>query len=277
MHPMKQFRSSLRSCSCALLLPLALASALPAFAQEPKSTRDSGDAAHLFGYLPKDGMRAQFDAGYRKHLEWHAAHADPLVWYGWYVTHGPRAGMFIDGSFGAPFAAFDQRVAPADDAKDAERSFLPFGQPTFRASYRVRRDLSSGTPLERWQPTQLVDVHRYRVKLGRSSHFELLAKRMRTALEASGAKDVAYTWYQGVAGTATPEYMLMVARKGWAGFENAPGDLEGVLATLDDASTRRELLMGLSASVEEVTSEVWQYRSELSLIPANPAPTTTAK
>jgi hypothetical protein len=50
-----------------------------------------------------------------------------------------------------------------------------------------------------------------------------------------------------------------------------------VLATLDDESTRRELLMGLSASVEEVTSEVWQYRSELSLIPANPAPTTTAK
>jgi hypothetical protein len=257
-----------RSWQRALLLSLSIACALPAIAQETTSTRDSGDAAHLFGYLPKEGMRAQFDAGYRKHLEWHATHADPLVWYGWYVTHGPRAGMFIDGSFGAPFTAFDQRVAPAEDAKDAERSFLGFAEPTFRATYRVRRDLSSGTPLERWQPTQLVDVHRYRVKLGRSTHFELLARRMRTVLEGSGAKDVAYTWYQGVAGTATPEYMLMVARKGWSGFDSAPGDLEGVLATLDDASTRRELLMGLAASVEEVTGEVWQYRSDLSLVPA---------
>jgi hypothetical protein len=270
---MKQFRLLSRT----LLLSLAITCALPAVAQDPKSMRDSGDAAHLFGYLPKDGMRAQFDAGYRKHLEWHATHADPLVWYGWYVTHGPRAGMFIDGSFGAPFAAFDQRVAPADDAKDAERNFMAFAQPTFRAAYRVRRDLGTGTPLERWQPTQLVDVHRYRIKLGRSSHFELLAKRMRTALEASGEKDVAYTWYQGVAGTATPEYMLMVARKGWAGFDAAPGDLEGVLATLDDATTRRELLMGLAASVDEVTGEVWQYRSDLSLIPANPPPAQKAK
>ena len=277
MHPMKRFRSSLRVCSRALLFSLTLASALPAIAQEPKATRDSGDAAHLFGYLPKEGMRAQFDAGYRKHLEWHAAHADPLVWYGWYVTHGPRAGMFIDGSFGAPFAAFDQRVAPADDAKDAERNFIAFAQPTFRAAYRVRRDLGTGTPLERWQPTQLVDVHRYRIKLGRSPHFELLVKRMRAALEASGEKDVAYTWYQGVAGTAAPEYMLMVARKGWAGFDGAPGDLEGVLATFDDATTRRELLMGLAASVEDVTSEVWQYRSDLSLIPATPQPAPAAK
>jgi hypothetical protein len=274
---MNHLKAWLRACSRALLLPLATLCTLPAVAQDARSTRDTGDAAHLFGYLPKDGMRAQFDAGYRKHLEWHAAHADPLVWYGWYVTHGPRAGMFIDGSFGAPFAGFDQRVAPADDAKDAERSFLPFGQPTFRASYRLRRDLSTGFPLERWQPTQLVDVHRYRVKLGRSSHFELLAKRMRTALDASGAKDVAYTWYQGVAGTATPEYMLMVARKGWAGFDGAPGDLEGVLATLDDATTRRELLMGIAASVDEVTSEVWQYRSDLSLVPAGPAPAQKAK
>jgi hypothetical protein len=268
---MEHVKTWLRACSRALLFSLAVCCMPPVTAQDARSTRDSGDAAHLFGYLPKDGMRAQFDAGYRKHLEWHAAHADPLVWYGWYVTHGPRAGMFIDGSFGAPFAAFDQRVAPADDAKDAERSFLGFGEPTFRMAYRVRRDLSSGLPLERWQPTPLVEVHRYRVKLGRSWHFELLAKRMRSALETAGAKDIAYTWYQGVAGTGTPEYMLMVSRNGWAGFDVGPGDLEGVLATLDDAATRRELLMGLAASVDEVTSEVWQYRSDLSLVPARPA------
>ena len=257
----------------AFLCSVLLACALPAAAQDAKSLRDSGDAAHLFGYVPKDGMRAQFDAGYRRHLGWHAAHADPLVWYGWYVTHGPRAGMFIDGSFGAPFAAFDHRVAPAEDAKDAEASVLAYAQPSFRASYRVRRELGTGTPLERWQPTALVDVHHYKVKLGRSSQFEQLVKRMRAALDARH-KDVACTWYQGVAGTATPEYMLMVARAGWAGFE-APGDLESVLATLEDATTRRELLMAFAASVDEVTSEVWQYRADLSLIPGERPATTT--
>jgi len=66
----------------ALVLLLAIA---PAFAAEPVTTRDSGDAVHLFGYTPKPGMDEQFDAGYQKHLAWHRAHQDPLVWYGWTV------------------------------------------------------------------------------------------------------------------------------------------------------------------------------------------------
>ena len=250
------------------LLVLSLCAVLPvfAFAADPTTTRDTGDAAHLFGYTPKPGMEDPFDAGYQKHLAWHRAHQDPLVWYGWTVTHGPRMGMFIDGTFGAPFAAFDQRVAPADDAKDAERSFLLHGQPTFREAWRVRRDLSTGTPLEQWQPTPLVEVHLYKVKFGKSVQFEQIAKRMRAAVDATGGKD-ACTWYQGVGGTGSPEYMLMVARNGWASFDRMPGDLETVLATVDDATTRRELLAAYAASVDEVTSEIWRYRSEMSLVP----------
>jgi hypothetical protein len=61
--------------------------------------------------------------------------------------------------------------------------------------------------------------------------------------------------------------MLMVARNGWASFDRMPGDLETVLATVDDATTRRELLAAYAASVDEVTSEIWRYRSEMSLIP----------
>jgi hypothetical protein len=33
----------------------------------------------------------------------------------------------------------------------------------------------------------------------------------------------------------------------------------------------------LGASVDEVTGEVWQYRSDLSLIPATPQPAPAAK
>src|SRR5688500_15061252 len=99
-----------------LLIPgllglLLLCNAPPAIAQAD-SLKDSGDAAHLFAYVPKDGDEARFDEGYRTHLDWHRDKRDPLVWYGWYVANGERVGMFIDGSFGAPFAAFDQRVDP---------------------------------------------------------------------------------------------------------------------------------------------------------------------
>jgi hypothetical protein len=255
-----------------LLLLLTLLIPASSFAANPTTTRNTGDAAHLFGYTPKPGMEAQFDAGYQKHLGWHRMHGDPLVWYGWTVTHGPRMGMFIDGTFGAPFAAFDQRVAPAEDAKDSARTFLPFGEPAFRAVYRVRRDLGTGTPLEQWQPTSMVEVHVYKVRLGKSAQFEQIAKRARAVVEASAGKG-AHTWYEGVGGTASPEYMLMVAREGWASFDHAPGDLEGVLASVEDATTRRELLAAYASSVDSVTSEIWRYRSELSLIPEEGATT----
>lgn len=254
----------------ALSLLLAL-SAFAAHAQDPATptatTRNTGDAAHLFGYIPKPGMEAQFDAGYRKHLEWHRAHRDPLVWYGWYVTHGPRMGTFIDGSFGAPFAAFDQRVSPADDAKDNERTFLPYAQPVFRSVYRVRRDLSTATPLEQWTPTALLEVHTYRVKPGKAYQFEQIAKRVRTVTAANHAKGI-HTWYEGVGGTGTKEYVLMVAREGFAAYDTGPADLESVLSTIEDATARRELLSGYAAAIDEIGSEIWRYRSDLSLIPS---------
>jgi hypothetical protein len=243
---------------------LALAASAPLFAAEPTaSLRNTGDAAHLFGYVPKQGMEAQFDAGYRKHLDWHRTHDDPLVWYGWYVTHGPRMGMFIDGSFGAPFAAFDNRVAISDDVKDADRNVTPYADTAFRTVWRVRRDLSTGTPLEEWKPTAMMQVHTYKLRLGKAKQFEQIVKRMRAAVEAN--KSGAFTWYEGVGGVDN-EFMLLVARDGWAAFD-APGDLEGVLATIEDPTTRRELLTGYAAFVEDVTSEVWRYRSDLSLIP----------
>jgi len=58
----------------------------------------SGGTAHLYAYTVKD--RAAFEAGYRQHLRWHAAHADKLAWFAWYVTNGDRAGAFVDGTFG---------------------------------------------------------------------------------------------------------------------------------------------------------------------------------
>lgn len=62
------------------------------------SDQPRGDAAFLFAYYPKQGRQEQFDAGYRRHLDWHREHRDPLPWYGWYVATGERAGMFVDGS-----------------------------------------------------------------------------------------------------------------------------------------------------------------------------------
>ncbi len=246
-----------------LILALAAFAALSANAQ---TTRDSGDAAHLYGYFAKPGMGAQLDEGYRTHLRWHKARRDPLVWYGWYVGHGDRVGMFIDGSFGAPFAAFDKRVDPAGDGADAQKNFSPYAQTAFRASYRLRRELSTGFPLEQWKPSKSVQVFHYSVRPGTAARFERAVRAARESLLRQ-ADAPSHTWYELIVGGETPGYMLMVARDGWAGYGARGESLEWLVAGVPDTARRQGLLEDLAASVAEAKVETWDYREDLSLIP----------
>jgi len=249
-----------------VLIALAMSlTAAPAMAQTA-SHRDSGDAAHLYGYYAKAGMQAQFDEGYRKHLGWHRAKRDPLVWYGWYVGHGDRVGMFIDGSFGAPFAAFDQRVDPAGDGADAEKNFSPYADTAFRASYRLRRELSTGFPLEQWKPSSSVQVFHYTLRAGTTGRFERAVRAARETLSRQAGAPV-HTWYELVVGGNAPGYLLMIARDGWKSYDGHDGGLESLLARSEDADRRRGLLDDLAASVTEVKVETWNYSEDMSLIP----------
>ena len=249
-----------------LSLCLLLAAVLPTAHAAPPAgaTRDSGDAAHLFGYWPRPGQRLAFDAGYRRHLEWHRRAGDPLVWYGWYVSDGKRAGMFVDGSFGAPFAAFDQRIDPAGDGADAGRNVTPFAEPAFRASYRLRRDLSSGFPLERWQPPPRVQATRYEVRPGARAAFERAVRLARATLPADAP---AQTWYEPVSGDA-PGYLLLVAQQGWRDHDRGAHDLDALLARSADPQAAAAA-SALAAAVVSAEVETWEYRPDLSLIPAH--------
>lgn len=244
-------------------LAVSAMAALPGAPAIAQTTRDSGDAAHLYGYFAKPGMQAQFDQGYRTHLRWHRAKRDPLVWYGWYVADGDRAGMFVDGSFGAPFAAFDQRVDPAGDGADAAKHFSPYAETAFRASYRLRRELSTGFPLERWKPSKSVQVSHYTLHAGTAARFEKALRGARETLSRQAGAP-AHTWYELVVGGKSPGYLLMVARDGWKSYDAHDDGLDTLVAQARDGRT---LLDDLAASVAEVKVETWDYSEEMSLIP----------
>lgn len=249
-----------------LLGLLVLWNPMPAEAQGNGRLKDSGDAAHLFAYFPKDGQEDRFDEGYRAHLNWHRDKHDPLAWYGWHVASGERVGMFIDGSFGAPFAAFDQRIDPKNDAADAVRTFVPFAKDVFRASYRVRREFSTGFPLEQWQPSKSVQVFHYTLRAGTQARFENVLRAAYEALQGTNHAP-AHTWYELVIGGETPGYMLMIARDGWAAYDHYDGNLERLLAGSIERTT---VLNDLAASVATVKSETWSYRQDMSYFPGKP-------
>ena len=198
-------------------------------------------AAFLFAYDVDRGKQDAFEAGYAAHLAWHAEHKDPLPWYGWYVTSGPRAGLFIDGTFGIPFAAMDQRVDPAGDGADMEAKALPFAKARTYWVLELWPEVSTVRTLEDRRPTALLDAFTVIVAPKNIAAFE-------TALSREPKRRAA--WYRTVSGGPTGSYLALVPRQTWA-------DLVG-----------RPALLGKAAALaEHVEVESWAYQPKLSLIP----------
>jgi hypothetical protein len=234
-----------------LAVSLICSLALPAQAAD-------GAAAHFFVYRPAPEATAKFEQGYRRHLDWHRAHHDALAWYAWTIEDGERDGYFVDASVGEPFAAFDHRVDVQQDGEDFRANVAPYVTPMGRPTYTLLRELSSGTPLEDRKPSATVQVTHFRLRPGSEPRFEQAMQAVHRRLATLPGAPV-HTWYRLVTGGEQPQYMLMVARDGWASYDRFEHSVGALLA--GDAAAGRDL----AESVQSATTETWRYRPELAL------------
>lgn len=260
---MSSIRRHAAAAGAALALFAAFHPAPPAVAQ---SAEGESTAAALFAYYPKEGERALFEEGYRRHLDWHRQKNDALVWYAWDVMSGERAGLFIDGTFGMPFAALGQRVDPAGDVADFAQTTAPFADTAFRSFYRLRPSLSTGRPLEERQPSPQVEVVHYVLRAGMEGRLEAVLEKLRQALATTEGAPV-HTWYQLVTGGEYPSYMLMIPRYGWSDYDTKWEPIAAVIERGHGAEAAAEILEELARSVRQVRRETWRYRKDLSYFP----------
>lgn len=211
----------------------------------------NGDAAFLFAYRTHEGKRADFEAGYSRHLDWHRERGDSLPWLAWTVVSGPGMGLFVDGTFGISFAAFDERVDPAGDAAHAAANVTAFADPVYREVYRLRTDLSRSTRLETGRAGAMQKVVWLRLDPGGS---ETLERVLRAGANRSPAA-LDLSVYERVAGGQQPGFLLVVQFDAWA-------DLAPV-----DADPTPAILQALGSAVASAESEVWLYRPDLTHIP----------
>ena len=217
----------------------------------------------LYSYEVKD--RAQFELGYRRHLAWHAAHDDKLVWYGWMVESGSRKGLFVDGTAGASYAALDARPDLAGDGADAARNFVPFVRAVNVETWELWPVPSTGMPLEDHAPGTLMDVFLMHAVPGAELRFERLLLQLTADRHGSPPS---LTWYKAARGGGLPAYMLVLSRRDWTDIQRVGGTLSALLARAYGAAPEKvEKLLGALANVEV---ESWSYQPRLSLIPGKP-------
>ncbi|MFP3940519.1 MAG: hypothetical protein ACLF0P_09460 [Thermoanaerobaculia bacterium] len=222
----------LRSNIASSVVTIAIVAATGALPGSPSAhaaaSDGAGTAAFFFSYSPKPGEVELFEEGYRRHLSWHEEQDDPLPWYGWTVTSGERVGLFIDASVGVPFEAFDQRVELQADIADFAQTTAPFAEPESRNLYRLRRDLSTGEPLEERRPSPIVEVPHYVLRPGTELRFAEVLAALAEALKTLDDAPV-HTWYELEVGGEQPAFMLMVPRSGWADFAPGGGSMAEIL------------------------------------------------
>ena len=200
-------------------------------------------AATLFARFtvlaPKEGMQNDFEAGYKRHLEWHAAQPDTWSWLGWTVATGDRIGTFIDATVDREAADFDAPVAPAADVADNVKNVLPYARLVSSAVYRERRDLGSRQTSDlkaRVLTMMTVDVEPSAVA------------RLETQLRAAKANIIVF---ELVNGGEVPRYLIFVpAQK---------------MSEVAEAATVPVLRDG----VRRMTVETVRFRGDLSYEPAS--------
>lgn len=239
-----------RSLLAGALVSLAIVAAAPRTAEEAPEVESPHDAAFLFTYDIRPGQSALFAEGYRQHLEWHRRAQDPWAWHGWMVLTGDHPGRFVNGAFGRRFADFDRRVDPAGDRADARLHVVPFAEPAARQVLRHRPDLGVGPPWNTLPPSPMLEVTRFMVKPGHRRAFEDTLRDGRSAAGNTNADIGSHTWYELVVGGAEPAYLRIIPRGAWADY--------------DRATPRQDL----AESVDEIYSETWLYRSQLSYLPS---------
>lgn len=214
---------------------------------------EARDAVALFAYRPRPGMDSAFEEGYRRHLAWHRAHRDSLAWLGWTVLSGVHAGMFVDGTFGNRFAAFDERVEVRADAADAAANVTAFADPVFTQMYRLRRELGTAAPLEAARPGPMQEVLWLTVRPGAAETFEGALRSLRRG----ELNDFAV--YERVLGGSVPAYLVVTQLSTWQALQD-----HGAVVSAAILRAAGDALIGAE-------SEIWRYRADLTYIP-DPAP-----
>lgn len=227
-----------------------------------------GEAGILFGYFPKEGKESAFDEGYKKHLEWHRNNNDPFVWYGWYVITGDRVGMFIDGTFGLSFQAFDNRVKPREDAAHFEQTTAPYADVAYRKVFTLKKELSTVTPLEQKTPSRHVEAYTFSIRPGMEPLFEEVLSTLSARVKKEQPAR-SFTLYRQLTGGRLPSYLLMVPHDGFAAFDSGKTitTLSNTIIQTFDESESKNLTDRLSRCIQNIHGETWLYRPDLSYFP----------
>jgi hypothetical protein len=234
--------------------------AVPMMAQAP-----SGAVVRVAVWKVKPGMGQQFQAGVKKHNEFHVKANDPVGLETWEITSGENAGNYLRIVTRPSWAAYDTPTYDADaDEADSAANVDPYmtGGPV--EWWRLLADVSTG-PMA-GTPPAMDEVLFFHLNMGHSRDFMVLIKKV---TEAAKANNWSVNYYRYVLenGGEHPTFALVIPKNKMADFDDPPVTFQAMLEKTFGRSEAEMIYKGFDKSVHCQKSETIAYRADLSYVP----------
>jgi len=197
-------------------------------------------------WQPKEQNLQAFDAGYKKHLQWHKDNGDKWNWYGWYIISGNRVGQFIDATTGHAWADLDKPINPAGDMQDNFINVFPYGNLNTVYKASVIKELSAER--KELYTSRFIRMIRFTYNDPVAAKAYLL--KFISALKKQGFDQ--FVTYELCDGNAMELNVLV------------PFNSNEMLGKL--LSAFKQVMMVSNLPFSTIQSETWAYRSDLSLL-----------
>jgi hypothetical protein len=216
----------------------------------------------------KNGALPQYEAGRKQKVAWHKQQNDPLPLLVWQTLSGDNTGTFIVGRFFQHWADYDKpAVTDEADLAEFQKVVGAYVDSVVLRYYDFMPKISNESGDS--TPSKFSEIITFQVRYGKESDFRSAISRVYDASQKT-KWPVNFGWYALVSGGPTGVFVLTLPRKSWADFEDKP-DVKPFRDMLKEAFGQAEadsIVDRIDHSVEKESSEIIQFRPDLSYMPA---------
>jgi hypothetical protein len=227
----------------------------------------AANIGRVYVLVPKPGMVKQFEAGRKKHMDFHRKQNDTWSWETWELMTGPATGSYLSGTFNHTFKDFDdweQKLGTADGA-DSEVNLLPYITPEAdNGFWMYLKEISR--PLESIEMPKMAEVNHFLLKPGGQDNFNDAAKKITDAIGKTNWP-AHYSWYSLVDGGQGPHYVLVLYMNGWADLAEPDPPFDAMLEKALGKHDAQALMHAVDDSIQKEWTETMRFRSDMSYIP----------
>lgn len=210
----------------------------------------------------------QYEAGRKQKAAWHKQQNDTLPLLVWETISGENTGTYLVGRFNQNWADYDKPpVTDEADLAEFQKVVGSYVESIVTSYYNYMPKISNESPDP--TPSKFSEIYIFQVRPGKASDFRSAIERIHDGTVKT-KWPVNYGWYElangGVAGT----FVLSFPHKNWADFEENP-TVKPYRDMLKEAFGQAEadsIVDRLDRSIERQTSEIIQFRPDLSYMPA---------